>query len=219
MAPGEPRAPPPSTRPAVTASIHSLLTTCRIVETFRTQRLSSDRTKSSAALKEWGASEGPDLGVRCSSLFTSQTSQLRPCESHEPGHPRQDEPTLRLRLIGRDGVRPARRQLPVRGALGGTFSCGNADQSVNSLTFKSIRTKEEHLASLKRSKDSLASKIDGQERKVSKMKEENKVSLLTSSEGLSWRWWEVRVDEARPPRLVWSSASRSYGAERGADAT
>ncbi|GJN87476.1 hypothetical protein Rhopal_000425-T1 [Rhodotorula paludigena] len=42
------------------------------------------------------------------------------------------------------------------------------------LRFKEIRTKEENLASLRKSRDSLAGRIDAQERKVSKMKEENK---------------------------------------------
>lgn len=42
------------------------------------------------------------------------------------------------------------------------------------LHFKSIRSREEHLAILKRSQDSLAAKILGQAKKVDKMKEENK---------------------------------------------
>lgn len=45
------------------------------------------------------------------------------------------------------------------------------------LFYKGIRTKEEHLAALKRSQTALASKIETQERKVSKMKEENKVCV------------------------------------------
>jgi hypothetical protein len=44
------------------------------------------------------------------------------------------------------------------------------------LHFKAIRTKEEELATLKRNQTSLASRIEAQDRKVSKMKEENKVS-------------------------------------------
>lgn len=44
------------------------------------------------------------------------------------------------------------------------------------LHFKAIRTKEEELATLKRNQSSLASRIEAQDRKVSKMKEENKVS-------------------------------------------
>ncbi|GAA5868426.1 hypothetical protein JCM1840_006992 [Sporobolomyces johnsonii] len=42
------------------------------------------------------------------------------------------------------------------------------------LKFKEIRTMEENLAALKRTRDSQASKIDAQDRKVSKMKEEHK---------------------------------------------
>ncbi|BGP14654.1 hypothetical protein JCM10213_001636 [Rhodosporidiobolus nylandii] len=46
--------------------------------------------------------------------------------------------------------------------------------SSSRLKFKDIRTKEENLAALRRTRDSLAGKIEAQERKVSKMKEENK---------------------------------------------
>ncbi|GAA5835890.1 hypothetical protein JCM9279_002133 [Rhodotorula babjevae] len=42
------------------------------------------------------------------------------------------------------------------------------------LRFKEIRSKEENLSALKKSRDSLAGRIDAQERKVSKMKDENK---------------------------------------------
>ncbi|GAA6002099.1 hypothetical protein JCM10207_003072 [Rhodosporidiobolus poonsookiae] len=42
------------------------------------------------------------------------------------------------------------------------------------LQFKDIRTKEEQLSSLKKTRDSLAGRIEAQERKVSKMKEEHK---------------------------------------------
>ncbi|KAJ8295939.1 Sphingolipid long chain base-responsive protein PIL1 [Rhodotorula toruloides] len=42
------------------------------------------------------------------------------------------------------------------------------------MRFKDIRTKEENLSSLRKSRDSLAGRIEAQERKVSKMKEENK---------------------------------------------
>ncbi|GAA6050790.1 hypothetical protein JCM3770_001647 [Rhodotorula araucariae] len=42
------------------------------------------------------------------------------------------------------------------------------------LRFKEIRSKEENLSALKKSRDSLAGRIEAQERKVSKMKEENK---------------------------------------------
>ncbi|KAK4047545.1 hypothetical protein OIV83_005332 [Microbotryomycetes sp. JL201] len=42
------------------------------------------------------------------------------------------------------------------------------------LHFKNIRTQEEDLAQLKRNRDSLGSKIEAQDRKVSRMKEENK---------------------------------------------
>lgn len=44
----------------------------------------------------------------------------------------------------------------------------------DSLRFKEIRSKEENLSALKKSRDSLAGRIDAQERKVSKMKEETK---------------------------------------------
>ncbi|GAA5843128.1 hypothetical protein JCM11251_003938 [Rhodosporidiobolus azoricus] len=47
-------------------------------------------------------------------------------------------------------------------------------QGSSRLKFKEIRTKEENLSTLKKSRDSLAGRIDAQERKVSKMKEENK---------------------------------------------
>lgn len=40
--------------------------------------------------------------------------------------------------------------------------------------FKNIRTREENLAALKRSHTSLAGKIEAQDKKVSRMKEENK---------------------------------------------
>ncbi|KDE06603.1 hypothetical protein MVLG_03099 [Microbotryum lychnidis-dioicae p1A1 Lamole] len=42
------------------------------------------------------------------------------------------------------------------------------------LHFKEIRTREEHLTSLKKSKETLGNKIENLDRKVSKMKEENK---------------------------------------------
>ncbi|SCV71200.1 BQ2448_2788 [Microbotryum intermedium] len=42
------------------------------------------------------------------------------------------------------------------------------------LHFKEIRTREEHLTSLKKSKENLGNKIENLDRKVSKMKEENK---------------------------------------------
>ncbi|GAA5900030.1 hypothetical protein JCM8208_005570 [Rhodotorula glutinis] len=50
-----------------------------------------------------------------------------------------------------------------------------ADHNSNyRLRFKEIRSKEENLSALKKSRDSLAGRIDAQERKVSKMKDENK---------------------------------------------
>lgn len=42
------------------------------------------------------------------------------------------------------------------------------------IRFKEIRSKEESLAALKKSRDSLGGRIEAQDRKVSKMKEENK---------------------------------------------
>ncbi|KAK4702218.1 hypothetical protein P7C70_g4006, partial [Phenoliferia sp. Uapishka_3] len=102
----------------------------RVVE--GTQRLSTERSRSSAALKEWGVSEGPDLGdvlTKMSQLFDSLSSAELAFAQHDANF---------------------------------------------RLAFKSVRTKEENLAQLKRNQSSLASKIDSQEKRVSKMKEENK---------------------------------------------
>ncbi|KAK4047598.1 hypothetical protein OIO90_006139 [Microbotryomycetes sp. JL221] len=52
------------------------------------------------------------------------------------------------------------------------------------LHFKNIRTREEDLAQLKRNRDSLGSKIEAQDKKVSRMKEENK-DLPTAMQRLS----------------------------------
>ncbi|KAL8284059.1 hypothetical protein RQP46_005172 [Phenoliferia psychrophenolica] len=104
-----------------------------------TNRLASDRTKASLALKEWGVSEGPDLG----DILGKMSQLFEYMSSAETAFAQHDE-NFRLH-------------------------------------FKSIRTKEEHLASLKRSQTSLAGKIDTQEKKVSKMKEENKVRSCDES--------------------------------------
>jgi hypothetical protein len=57
------------------------------------------------------------------------------------------------------------------------------------LHFKAIRTREEALAALKRNQSSLASRIEAQDRKVSKMKEENKVSVgLSRGQGRAVDW-------------------------------
>lgn len=64
----------------------------------------------------------------------------------------------------------ARYQPPAQGK-----SRGEADHApACSIRFKEIRSKEETLAGLKKSRDSLGGRIEAQDRKVSKMKEENK---------------------------------------------
>ncbi|ORY82349.1 Eisosome component PIL1-domain-containing protein [Leucosporidium creatinivorum] len=102
----------------------------RLVEA--THRLSTERIKSSIALKEWGASEGPDLNdilTKLSMLFDYLSTAEKAYAEHDANY---------------------------------------------RLQFKNIRTREENLAALKKSKNELGSKIETQDRKVSKMKEENK---------------------------------------------
>jgi len=87
----------------------------------------------------------------------------------------------------------------------------------NSLRFKEIRSKEENLSALKKSRDSLAGRIDAQERKVSKMKDENK-DLPTQRQRLRDMQQEmiglentVLVDETRcvlPLSLAFDSLAR-----------
>ncbi|BGP38693.1 hypothetical protein JCM10449v2_002628 [Rhodotorula kratochvilovae] len=102
----------------------------RLVE--QTQRLSSERDRASATLREWGNAEGPDLEDvlgKVSVLFEYLSKAELAFAEHNGNY--------RLR-------------------------------------FKEIRSKEENLSALKKSRDSLAGRIEAQERKVSKMKEENK---------------------------------------------
>ncbi|GAA5855402.1 hypothetical protein JCM8547_007812 [Rhodosporidiobolus lusitaniae] len=102
----------------------------RLIEA--TQRVAVERDRSSAALREWGNSEGDDLRDvldKVTKLFEYLSkAEVAYCEHN-----------------------------------------GNSR-----LKFKDIRTREENLATLKKSRDSLQGRIEAHERKVSKMKEENK---------------------------------------------
>lgn len=82
------------------------------------------------------------------------------------------------------------------------------------LHFKAIRSKEEGLASLKRNQSSLAGKIDSQERKVSKMREENKVrhNSLWQSEQRLMVQNALRI--CRVPRRNWQRCEQRWSAWR-----
>jgi len=58
------RAAPPSEELQSTPLTPSDITNTLVSRLLSTHRLSTERIKSSIALKEWGASEGPDLNVR-----------------------------------------------------------------------------------------------------------------------------------------------------------
>ena len=91
-----------------------------------TQRLSQDRTKSSVALREWGAAEGQgsdldDVLGKVATLFEYQSTAENRFAEHNSNF---------------------------------------------RLHFKAIRTREEHIAILRKTQRDLAARIDGQDKKV-----------------------------------------------------
>ncbi|GAA5885291.1 hypothetical protein JCM16303_005990 [Sporobolomyces ruberrimus] len=96
------------------------------------QKLSADQSRASNAIRDWGHTEGEDLGD-----VLAKVSQL-------------------YDYLAQAELNYAEHSVQYR------------------LKFKEIRTMEENLASLRRSRDQQGGKIEAQERKVSKMKEEHK---------------------------------------------
>ncbi|GAA6019298.1 hypothetical protein JCM11491_001308 [Sporobolomyces phaffii] len=96
------------------------------------QKLSADQLRASNAIRDWGYTEGDDLGD-----VLAKVSQL-------------------YDYLAQAEMAYAEHSVQYR------------------LKFKEIRTMEENLASLRRSRDQQGGKIEAQERKVSKMKEEHK---------------------------------------------
>lgn len=120
-----------SLAPKDTKGLQELIATeKRLIESVT--KTASDRNKSSVALRDWGAGEGPDLGdvlAKVAILFQYVATAETQFSEHDA--------TFRLH-------------------------------------FKAIRTREESLAMLKRKRDSLASSIESQEKKVGRMKEEHR---------------------------------------------